>query len=79
MFAQRENSFFGFRFVNEKGISTMPDKIRALECWPTPRDVQQVRRFLGFAEFYQRFENKKRLRELALALSDLLTKDKRFE
>ena len=32
-----------------------PKKVRAVEEWPRPTDRTQLRRFLGFANFYRRF------------------------
>ena len=41
--------------VSEDGIKTDPDKIKALKCWPTPKCIKDVRKFLGFAGYYRRF------------------------
>ena len=32
-----------------------PGKVHAMEEWPRPTDRTQLRRFLGFANFYRRF------------------------
>ena len=40
--------------VSEKGISTDPAKIKAVEQW-SPTDVHQVRSFLGLCSYYRRF------------------------
>ena len=38
-----------------KGVSTDPEKIRAIVDWPTPTCVKDVRSFLGMAGYYRRF------------------------
>jgi len=32
-----------------------PDKIKAIMEWPVPRDVSDVRSFMGITSYYQRF------------------------
>ena len=32
-----------------------PEKVQAVEEWPTPTDRKSLQRFLGFANFYRRF------------------------
>ena len=41
------------------GFSLAPDegKIAAVKNWPVPRTVSEIRRFLGFANFFRRFIN----------------------
>ena len=41
--------------LEEGRVWAGPKKIRAVEEWPRPTDWTQLRRFLGFANFYQRF------------------------
>ena len=42
--------------ILEKGqVRADPRKVRAVEEWPRPTDRTQLRRFLGFANFYRRF------------------------
>ena len=40
-----------------RGVSKLrnPEKIRAVEEWPTPQNWKELQRFLGFANFYRRF------------------------
>ena len=40
--------------VNVDGIRTHPDKIVAIQAWPRPQSVKDVRSFIGLAGFYQR-------------------------
>ena len=41
--------------VSKEGVSTDPDKIKAVIEWPQPTTVTQVRSFLGFVRYYRRF------------------------
>jgi len=41
--------------VSEDGIEADPEKISAIENWPTPGSPEDVRRFLGFAGYYRKF------------------------
>ncbi|KAL6416740.1 hypothetical protein ACFW04_013184 [Cataglyphis niger] len=41
--------------VDRKGIRTDPEKVSAVENWPEPRTVKQIRQFLGMASWYRRF------------------------
>ena len=41
--------------VSDKGIETDPKKIEAIVRWPGPRTVHEVRKFLGFTNYYRKF------------------------
>ena len=41
--------------VGQKGVTTDPDKIKAVTEWPRPTTVTEVRSFLGFVSYYRRF------------------------
>ena len=41
--------------VSEQGISCDPKKTSAVSSWPTPTNVKDVQKFLGFTGFYRRF------------------------
>lgn len=41
--------------VSEKGVETDPEKIESLKSWPVPRNLKELRSFLGFAGYYRRF------------------------
>ena len=47
-------SFLGY-VVTPQGIEVDKAKIEAIESWPHPKMVTQVRSFLGLAGFYRRF------------------------
>ena len=63
--------------VSEQGVSTDPEKVRAIEEWPTPTCVKDVRSFLGMAGYYRRFVRD--FSTVARPLNKLLERDVAFE
>lgn len=53
-FWQREIGFLGHR-VSEHGVSADPEKVAAIQDWPRPTTVTEVRSFLGLAGYYRKF------------------------
>lgn len=51
---QRKVTYLG-HVVSSQGVATDPEKTAAVQDWPTPTTVKQVRSFLGFAGYYRRF------------------------
>ena len=51
---KRQVAFLG-HIVSEDGISTDPNKITAVESWSTPKNVHELRSFLGLCSYYRRF------------------------
>ena len=47
-------AFLG-HIVGKDGIKVDPSKIEAVRDWPRPRNVVDVRSFLGLASYYRRF------------------------
>ena len=41
--------------VTKEGISVDLEKIRAIEDWPVPKDVMDVRSLMGITGYYRRF------------------------
>ena len=53
-FCMREVDFLGYIITGE-GIKTQPAKLEAIQQWPRPTTVTEVRAFLGLCGFYRRF------------------------
>lgn len=53
-FFQSEVKYLG-HVISAAGVSTDPEKIRAVEEWRRPRTLTELRSFLGFASYYRRF------------------------
>ncbi|UYV70790.1 K02A2.6-like [Cordylochernes scorpioides] len=41
--------------ISRQGIQTDPDRTETVRQWPVPRDVHQLRSFLGLCSYYRRF------------------------
>jgi len=67
-FMQREVAFLGHR-IGADGLRVSPDKVSAVQQWPQPKNVSDVRSFLGLANFYRRFV--KNYSGIALKLTEL--------
>ena len=68
-FFQRKVKFLG-HIISAEGISTDPQKISAIQDWPRPQTVHELRRFLGFSGYYRRFVNQ--YSKIVKPLNDLL-------
>ncbi|NBJ65466.1 hypothetical protein D5266_09835, partial [bacterium c-19] len=62
--------------ISAEGISVDPSKIRAVKDWPQPRNVSEVRSFLGLAGYYRKFI--KGFSILAKPLTSLTKKDLKY-
>ena len=51
---QRKVAFLG-HVLSEAGIAMQEDKVAAIRDWPTPRNLSQLRSFLGLCSYYRRF------------------------
>jgi deoxyuridine 5'-triphosphate nucleotidohydrolase len=53
-FGKRELTFLGFR-TGKDGLRADPDKVNKITTCPAPKNVAEVRAFLGLASYYRRF------------------------
>ena len=72
----KEVSFLG-HIVSAKGIRVDPVKIESVVNWKPPRNVTEVRSFLGLAGYYQRFVQG--FSVIASSLTTLLRKGVKFK
>ena len=72
----QEVAFLG-HVLSAEGVVVDPAKIEAVKEWDQPRNVTEVRSFLGLAGYYRRFiEN---FSKIARPMTKLLKKTKEFE
>jgi hypothetical protein len=53
-FYQKQIHYLG-HIISEEGIIVDPEKVQAIQEWPAPRNVTEVRSFMGLAGYYRRF------------------------
>src|SRR5436305_3978245 len=63
--------------VTSEGIKVDPHKIKAIKEWPIPKNVLEIRSFLGITGYYRRFVEG--YSKIAKSITDLLHKDTKFE
>jgi transposase InsO family protein len=55
-FAQKKIKYLGFIVhADGKGVGPDPEKVEAVRGWKVPKTQKEVRRFLGFANYYRMF------------------------
>ena len=73
---QKEATFLG-HVVSAKGIKLDPKKLKAVKNWEAPRNLKEVRAYVGFISYYRRYI--KDFSVTARALHALTRKNVRFE
>lgn len=54
MFLRKQISYLG-NIISEKGVSPDPEKVKAIQNYPVPKDANQTKRFVAFANYYRRY------------------------
>lgn len=63
--------------IGDGGISTYPAKIESILNWPTPKNLKQVRGFLGLTGWYRRFIAN--YADITHPITEVLSKKRKFE
>ncbi|CAH2101183.1 unnamed protein product [Euphydryas editha] len=74
-FLRREVTYLG-HVITDKGISPNPEKVRAIEGLPAPKNPKDVKSFLGLVGYHRRFI--KNFSKITKPLTSLLKKDVSF-
>ena len=53
LFAQPKVQYLCY-VLSEDGVATSSDKVKAVKYYPTPKNVKDVRAFLGLCSFYRK-------------------------
>ena len=68
--------FLGF-IISNNGVSTDPDKVKAVQEFPTPKNLTESRSFIGLVSYYRRFVTG--FSKIAAPITDLTKKGCAFE
>ena len=60
-----------------KGISLLPTKLDCIQHMPAPRNMKEIKQFLGLTGYYRKFVP--RFADISRPLTTLMKKDKKFE
>jgi hypothetical protein len=75
-FYQRKIHYLG-HIILEEGIAMDPEKVEAIREWTVPRNVEEVRSFMGLAGYYRRFIAE--FSRIAHPITSLQRKEKKFQ
>jgi hypothetical protein len=75
-FYQRQIHYLG-HIISEEGIVVDSEKVEAIQEWPAPRNVVEVRSFMGLVGYYRRFIA--RFSKIAHSITSLQRKEKKFQ
>lgn len=75
-FFREEIDFLGHR-ITRTGIMPQPDKVEAIKNFPTPKNIKQLKGFLGLTNYYSKFT--KAYSETTYPLLALIRKEAKWE
>jgi hypothetical protein len=75
-FYQRQIHYLG-HIISEEGITVDPEKVEAIQEWLAPRNVTEVRSFMGLEGYYRRFITG--FSKIAHPITSLQRKEKMFQ
>ena len=73
---KQEVEFLG-HLISPNGIAVLQDKVQIIQEWPQPKNVSELRSFLGLANYYRKFI--KGSSAIARPLTDLLKSSQEWE
>ena len=71
-FVKTEIEFLGY-IITPKGLKVNPKKINVIQNWPPPKNVTELRSFLGLVQYFRRFIQ--RFSKIAYPLTNLTRKN----
>ena len=72
----REVEFLGV-VISPKGVEMQKEKVEGVLNWPAPRNIKEVQKFLGLANYYRRFI--KNFARIAAPLHVLVRKEQKWK
>jgi hypothetical protein len=75
-FAQQKVKYLG-HIVDKQGIRPDPKKVEAVQTWPIPKNVHDVRSFMGLVNYFRKFIE--HYSEIAVTLTDLTKKSRPWD
>jgi len=72
----REVEFLGV-VIGPRGVEMQKEKVERVLNWPAPRNVKEVQKFLGFANYYRRFI--KNFARIVVPLHILVRKEQKWK
>ena len=75
-FFKSEIHYLG-HLISQEGISPLPNKLDCIQHMPAPKNVKEIKQFLGLTGYYRKFVP--RFADISRPLTTLTKKDKKFE